>query len=322
MTQIFQPLPRATDAEGNDRLTGVEIELSGLNTDETARLAADVLGGSAVQADDHAWEVQGSRIGKLDIYLDTALRYADSSAIKRIGLDIGKEVIPIEIVTEPLDRDGLVLLDELRARLRRAGAQGTGSGLAYGFGVHLNPAIGSRDDKGIVYPLMAYALIEAWMRETYPIDFSRRVLPFTDPYPSKLLEALCDAGFVGPDAAADIYLKNAASRNYGLDMLPIFAWLDEAKVAEAVGDDAVSARPAFHFRLPDCRIDEEDWSLAQEWQRWRLVEQVAADEGLLVRLMREWREMHGSLVLRRAPWADRCGEILQEVGLVSPQDAT
>lgn len=318
MTQtIFQALPRATDSDDNPRLTGVEIEFSGLDANVVADISTRTLGGQAEQMDDHAWTVTDSSIGKLEIYLDTALRKAESSPLKRLGLDIGKEVIPVEIVSDPLDLEGLAELDRLRTALREAGAEGTRAGMAYGFGVHLNPSIASRDGKGITNPLLAYALIESWMRDTHPIDFSRRVLPFTDPYPTRLVEALCDAGFVAPDAAADIYLDKAPSRNYGLDMLPIFAWLDSKKVTDAIGEeDAVSARPAFHFRLPDCRIDEPDWSLRHEWNRWRLVEHVAENEGLLARLMREWQEMHGSVTLRRAPWADRCGEILEEAGLV------
>lgn len=322
MAHVFRALPRSTDSDGNPRLTGVEIEFSGLDADRVAEIATETLGGSAEQQDDHAWQVTGSRIGKLDIYLDTALRYADSSPIKRIGLDIGKEVIPIEIVSEPLDLDGLAALDELRAALRVAGAEGTRSGLAYGFGVHLNPSIASADGPGIFNVLLAYGLIEPWMREAHPIDFSRRILPFTDPYPTKLIDRLCEEGFVGPERAMEIYLETAQSRNYGLDMLPIFAWMDEDKVKAALGDDsAVSARPAFHFRLPDCRIDEEDWSLRHEWDRWRLVERVATHEGLLARLMREWERMHGSITLRRSPWAERCGEILQDDGLIEERSA-
>lgn len=316
MANRFPALPQQSDVNGDPRLTGVEIEFSGLEAADVADLAVEALGGTAAQVDDHAWQVTDSRIGTLDIYLDTALRKAESSPLKRIGLDIGKEVIPVEIVTEPLDLAGLGQLDGLRDTLRRSGAEGTKAGLTYGFGVHLNPALAGPEARHITYPLMAYALIEPWMREAHPIDFSRRVLPFTDPYPTKLVEALCDAGFVTPSAAMEIYLDHAPSRNYGLDMLPIFAWLDADRVAHALGDgSAVSARPAFHFRLPDCRIDEAAWSLGHEWTRWRLVEQVAADEGLLARLMRDWQEMHGSVVLRRTPWAERCGDMLAKAGL-------
>jgi hypothetical protein len=317
MTRSFEPLPRDRDRDGQPRRTGVEIEFSGLEAEDVAAIAVDRLGGQAEQVDSHAWQVKDSRIGRLDIYLDTALRHAENSVLKRIGLDLGKEVIPVEIVTQPLDRDALTALDGLRAALREAGAQGTRAGMTYGFGVHLNPSIASRDAEGITNPLLAYALIEPWMRETQPIDLSRRVLPFTDPYPTRLVAALCDAGPVSPEEAAEIYLTHAKSRNYGLDMLPIFAWMDEDRVVRALGEGSgVSARPAFHFRLPDCRIDEEDWSLAHEWGRWRLVEQVAGDTALLKQMAEDWQRMHGSVVLRRAPWAEHCGALMAGAGLI------
>ena len=204
MTRSFEPLPRDRDRDGQPRRTGVEIEFSGLEAEDVAAIAVDRLGGQAEQVDSHAWQVKDSRIGRLDIYLDTALRHAENSVLKRIGLDLGKEVIPVEIVTQPLDRDALTALDGLRAALREAGAQGTRAGMTYGFGVHLNPSIASRDAEGITNPLLAYALIEPWMRETQPIDLSRRVLPFTDPYPTRLVAALCDAGLVSPEEAAEI----------------------------------------------------------------------------------------------------------------------
>ncbi|MEC9104016.1 MAG: amidoligase family protein, partial [Pseudomonadota bacterium] len=85
--------------------------------------------------------------------------------------------------------------------------------------------------------------------------------------------------------------------------------------ADALGDDSTSARPAFHFRLPDCRIDEADWSLRGEWLRWLLVEEIAADEALLVKLLHGWEDAHGRVTLSRAPWARRCGEILKDAGV-------
>ena len=106
MTQDFPALPQDTDSDGNPRLTGVEIEFSGLEAADVARLAVETLGGSSEHVDDHAWKVTDTKIGKLDIYLDTALRYAESSPLKRLGLDLGKEVIPVEIVSEPLDLHG------------------------------------------------------------------------------------------------------------------------------------------------------------------------------------------------------------------------
>ena len=43
----------------------------------------------------------------------------------------------------------------------------------------------------------------------------------------------------------------------------------------------MSARPTFHYRLPNCRVDEPDWRIAHEWNAWVTVEALAADEDAL-----------------------------------------
>lgn len=311
----FAPLPQPLNADGVSRLVGVEIEFGGLPEADAARICAEFLNGRAKQIDSHIWRVEDSDIGTLDIYLDIFLRKAQQSRLRDQALDLGREVVPVEIVTEPLDLDGLARLDALREKLRVAGALGSGAGWFYGFGVHLNIEIASEADADIVRPLLAYALIEDWLRADNPIDDSRRLLPFTDPYPTDFVRALIKAG---PEATRDqvtgLYLDLTPSRNRGLDMLPIFAYFDADRIAAAISDKT-SARPTFHFRLPDCRIDDPDWSLAEEWGRWRLVERVADDSALLHRLAQAWEDDHGLLTLSRQSWAARAGRILQTAGL-------
>ncbi|GGO54633.1 Putative amidoligase enzyme [Roseovarius pacificus] len=311
----FAPLPQPMTATGAPRRVGVEIELGGLDEAHVARLCADTLGGHAVQEDSHIWTVHDTCIGTLEIYLDIFLRKVTKTKLRDLALDIGREVVPVEIVTQPLDMDGLVRLDGLNAVLRKAGALGSRAGWAFGFGVHLNVQIASDSDADILRPLLAYALIEDWLRAAHPIDDSRRLLPFTDPYPTEFVRALIG---LGPDgtahAAMVLYLHHTPTRNRGLDMLPIFAHFWPERIAQAISDKT-SARPTFHFRLPDCLIDDPDWSIAQEWQRWVLVERVAADAALLERLSREWLDDHGLLTLIRSGWAERCGTILRAAGL-------
>jgi hypothetical protein len=166
-----------------------------------------------------------------------------------------------------------------------------------------------------VRPLLAYALIEDWLRSAYPIDEARRLLPFTDPYSTDFVRALIEAG---PQATRDhvtgLYLALTPSRNRGLDMLPLLAHFDGPRVAAAISDKT-SARPAFHFRLPDCRIDEAGWTLAGEWRRWVAVERVARDTALLRRLGDAWLDDHGLVTLSRQHWAGRAGRILQSAGI-------
>lgn len=311
----FAPLPQPLNAKGAPRRVGVEIELGGLPEAEVARIVADRLGGKAVQEDSHIWAVEDSALGRVEVYLDIFLRKAQKTRLRDLALDLGREVVPVEIVTAPLDMDGMARLDDLRAALRAAGALGSGAGLVFGFGVHFNIEIASEEDADTVRPLLAYSLIEDWLRAAYPINEARRVLPFTDPYPTDFVRALIGAG---PGAARDdvtgLYLELTPSRNRGLDMLPLFAHFDASRVAAAIADKT-SARPTFHFRLPDCRIDEADWSLAREWRRWVAVEQVARDAALLRRLSDAWVDDHGLVTLSRQSWAARAERILRTAGI-------
>lgn len=54
----FAPLPTPLTAAGKPRLTGVEIELGGLDEASCARLCADHLGGTPRQIDDAIWQVE------------------------------------------------------------------------------------------------------------------------------------------------------------------------------------------------------------------------------------------------------------------------
>ena len=311
----FAPLPQPETAEGCPRLTGVEIELGGLDEARCADLCARHLGGRARQVDEAIWQVEDSRIGGLKVYLDTALRHADKTALRDAALSLGREVIPVEIVTDPLDRDGLIALDGLREALRQAGALGSGGGLFFGFGVHLNVQVASDRAEAIVPTLLAYALIEDWLRIANPIDQMRRVLPFAAPCPRRLVRRLIALGRGARlGHVMDAYVQEAPSRNFGLDMLPVFAWIDAGRIGSVL-TSATSARPTFHFRLPDCRIDEPGWTLDSEWRRWRTVERVAAEADVLAELSQGWETANAGVPMPRAFWAERCGAILTQRGL-------
>jgi len=308
-------LPQPLNAAGEARRVGVEIELGGLDEERVAQIVAQRLGGRAEPEDSHIWAVRDSVIGDVAVYLDIFLRKAQKSRLRDLALDLGREVVPVEIVTAPLDMDGMARLDDLRDALREAGALGSGAGLVFGFGVHFNIEVASGRDADTVRPLLAYALIEDWLRAAYPIDESRRLLPFTDPYPTDFVRALIEAG---PGATRDrvtgLYLELTPSRNRGLDMLPLLAHFDAGRIRAAISDKT-SARPTFHFRLPDCRIDEADWTLATEWWRWVAVERVARDDALLRRLSDAWLDDHGLVTLSRQHWAERAGRILLTAGI-------
>ncbi|NVO26150.1 hypothetical protein HJ526_01845 [Donghicola sp. C2-DW-16] len=319
MTLQFQKLPAPVTVQGAERHIGVEVEFADLTEEQAAKVLVETLGGSAECTVDNDWLVRGSEIGDIQVYLDTVYRTAEKSVLRDVGLKLGREVIPVELVTDPLAFDQLPVLDRALNALRDAGAKGSGDGWYYGFGVHLNIEVEGHSPADVLRPLLAYALIEDWMRVALPIDPSRTVLPWTDPYPTALVEELILLG-VEPSAKAlvETYTRHCADRNRGLDMLPVMKALWPTELEEAIGADKVSeinGRPTYHFRLPDSRLDEESWSLADEWDRWLLVEQIASRPQIVEELADAWLDSHGMITLSRQPWAERCGDILADYGL-------
>jgi hypothetical protein len=75
-------------------------------------------------------------------------------------------------------------------------------------------------------------------------------------------------------------------------MLPVLYGLRPSIVKAALGPEElrlVKARPAFHYRLPDCKVDLPGWSVAQPWRQWVFIESLAHDTALLDELINAWR---------------------------------
>ena len=72
----------------------------------------------------------------------------------------------------------------------------------------------------------------------------------------------------------------------------------------------ISPRPTYHYRLPDCRIDEPHWSLALEWNRWVRIEEIAGDADLIAALCEGWQAHRARFAPRRSVWADEAARIV------------
>ena len=308
----FLPLPGVGSGAGAPRRVGVEIEFAGLAECDAAELVRARWGGTVRAPAPYECVVEGTAIGDVRSFLDTALRKGRESALRQLGLELGREVIPVEVVTAPLDARALPQLELLREDLRQAGAVGSRGGMMLSFGLHFNIEVAARTVDSIRPVLTAFALIEDWLRLSDPIDGSRRLMPFVDPYPYRFVQALLDLPpQADMGALIDLYLCETPTRNRSLDMLPLFLDLDAARVeAQRAAPGAVRARPTYHYRLPDSRVDEPAWRIAYEWNRWVLVETVARDAGALARLGGEWRA--GAT---RHDWCARVEQILRETAL-------
>ena len=67
-------------------------------------------------------------------------------------------------------------------------------------------------------------------------------------------------------------------------MLPLFAHLDEDRVRRQLDDPLIKSRPTYHYRLPDTNFNKSGWGAVEEWNRWVIVERLAANPERLARL--------------------------------------
>jgi hypothetical protein len=287
--------PRTRTAEDAPRRVGVELEMSGIGLDALAHIVARRFG-LAVEADGrYERRLTGDAAGDWKVELDFDL-------LKRMGREerdpdtlrgeIGRSAeealahiavwTPVEIVSPPLPLDRLREVEDLVPHLRRAGARGTSDALINAFGTQFNPEAAALDAGYLVAVLKAYLCLHDWLVARSPINLSRRMTRFVDPFPRAYVQRVVDPAYA-PDREGLIgdYLHWNATRNRALDLLPLLAHLAPERVAAAVHDDRVKARPAFHYRLPDCDIHRPNWSLAEAWNGWVAVERLAADEARL-----------------------------------------
>lgn len=279
---------------GGRRPVGVEIEFGSLDAEPAAAAVRRRFGGTVRRSGAHRLYVDGTELGRFKVELDWDWVHdaaGDGRFVhkaKEVLGDIGREVVPTEVVTPPMPAGRLPEIDSLVADLARLGAEGTRSGLLNGYGLHLNPALGPADLAAgpILGVLQAYLLEAPALRAAIDVPPVRSLLPFVEPFPPRYVDLVLAPGYAPSlDRLIDDYLLHNPTRNRELDLLPLFAELDGERVRCRVSDPHVAARPTFHWRLPNADFENPDWTVAGQWARWLRIEEVALDtDGLAERL--------------------------------------
>lgn len=290
----FLPLNR-------DCRIGFELEFSGLSVEQTLDTLQQELQGEVENKSLAERSITHSEMGKFHIELDwnylkktaaeqSASEMGEKTWLKELG-SLAEKVVPLEVVCPPLTLQQCEQLLPLTEALRKAGARGTDDSWLAAYGVHINPEV-PMDDDGNVDPnvlhryLQAYGLLQWWLFEAHQVDTTRKISPYIDKYPESYLRMLMSHDSMSMPLLLDEYLQHNASRNRALDMLPLFAYIDQERVNAVVGDDKVKARPTFHYRLPNCHIEQPEWNLTVPWKGWWVVEQLANDQ----RALDYWRD--------------------------------
>lgn len=300
-----------------ERRVGVELEFLGPSALEAARIVAGLFEGEAREDGKHRARIATPEFGDFVAELDVGAAHRDPAAapifseafdlwVREIVGDIGAVLAPMEIVCPPIPLPRAHALDALTDRLRRSGASGAGASPFYAFGAQLNIELLDRSAESILAYLRAFLLLRDWLRDEIVVEPSRRIAPFAAPLPMDYARLLLSATYA-PDLPAliDDYLEFNPTRNRELDLLPLLRFLDEPRVVSALPDEKINARPAFHYRLPNMALEKPGWRIGLEWERWRRIEALAADPGLIAALSAEWRRADAQLM---SDWrtASRC----------------
>lgn len=302
----FATPPRLVGHAGAPRRVGVEIEFAAVSARDAAAVVQQAYGGRIAMEDPHRFHVLATELGDFVSELDSHYFHRAAGPGKLTGKgspqpgpfqdklrellgDIGAVIVPCEIVCPPIGIGELHRLSVLLAALAAAGARGTDYSLFYAMGFQINPEIASRETAYIRSMLKAYLLLSDWLRAVIQPDLTRQMVAFAEPFPAHYCLKVVDPLYQPEtDELIGDYLAYNPTRNRELDMLPLFAWLDEPRIRAAVHDPQVKSRPTFHYRLPDARFGDPQWSLAREWNRWCVVERLAEEPDRLAAMGRAY----------------------------------
>ena len=286
-------MTRATNHEGEPRRIGVELEFAALEAQQIAEIMQSNLGGEIEWQSPFVVNLESEELGTFKLEMDSKQiqELGTKSGIHGNPLDaedglektyietvsrLAGNLVPWEIVTPPMLLSDYHRLYPLVADLREAGARGTRAAMHYAFGVHLNPEPCELSADYLVRHLKAFFCLYEWILKVGDIDFSRRITPYINHFDQDYIIKVLDESYqpTMPELIKD-YLEANPTRNRSLDMLPMFTYIDEELVRSVVDDDRINARPTFHYRLPNCEIDNPNWNLNRSIELWMAVEELS-----------------------------------------------
>jgi len=304
----FNTLPHPKNESGKSRRAGFEFELTGVNLQGCAELIAELFGGKPSYNHSLEAEITDTNAGTFKVELDAhmikklaseleeerATSKGDIINMNKLRAHISdwignatEKLVPFEIVTPPMSFKQFSKLEELRERLHSAQAKGTKAGFVNAFGMHINPEIPSDKVDDIRDILRAFLILYPWLKKVMNIDLTRRILTYIDPFPVAYVKLMLAKDYA-PDWGGFItdYLQHNPTRNRALDLLPLFAHVrpDSLSPLKDADRKLIKARPAFHYRFPNCEIDNPDWRIARDWNYWVDIESLASDKKKLTEM--------------------------------------
>lgn len=305
-----------TMTKERERHVGFEMEFVNLDFDQVTPLITQRFGGNVEKSDQFVEKVKDTIYGSFTLE-------SDSSFIKKrdyrnwldsFGVELSEEtadqiddqvmeysqaLVPRELVTPPIGLRHIKTMDDLVKDMQALYKKNKGKVWSLApCGLHLNIECESLDVEYLLNTLRAFCFLYDELVEDIGVDFTRRVAPYIRAFPSDYVNVISDKSY-RPNMSQFVadYFKYNPTRNRPLDMTVIFAHIDQRFLngVDGLEVDLIKPRPAFHYRLPNCELENEEWSIIEEWERWKKVESLARElKGLCEE---RWKNITPSKVL-------------------------
>jgi hypothetical protein len=332
MPKLLFP-PVRTNAQGQARRVGVELEFGGVDIPTAAQVVLEAVGGKMVEENPYRICIEGTEWGDFEVEFDARVLSEGrfQKVFERFGIDakaisLGEQsledqvgqwlesaialVLPYEVISPPMLLEDFDRVEVIREGLRQRQAKGTFDTLHYAFGTHLNPEAPARNLESILRHLKAFLLLYPRLREEGNVDPTRSMSPFIKPFPPEYQRLVLDPTYhPGWERFLGDYHAYNPDRNRPLDLYPLLAALQPDRMAAFDDLGKVSPRPTYHYRLPNSRIDEPGWTVTEEWNRWVSVEALADDREALAEMIDAWRSLREDNWWRfEEKWLEALGE--------------
>ncbi|MGM0534406.1 MAG: amidoligase family protein [Campylobacterota bacterium] len=311
------------------RRIGVEIEYSNIALPDSCAIIQSLFGGVTSKTSRYEYDVKETSLGDFHLELDAMFlkKMAVDPTFGKISRFFGREdkvndliektaakMIPYEVVAPPIPIADLDKIDQLVDKLRLNGALGTTHAFQYAFGVHLNVEPVNMETKTVMQTFQSFLMLQPWLERQTEVDITRKVSPFIESFEKDYLKLLMSAHYKPKkhDFIKD-YISYNPSRNRILDMLPLFMYWDKDLVRKYLPDEKINARPTFHNRLPNCKIDLFSWNIHNEWRLWRIVELLAQDEAAFEMLRKDFLRYLNDIFSSKDDYLQRCHKCVTDL---------
>ncbi len=278
------------------RAVGFELEFTGLEIDEVSEIVAHALSGVVSKDDSFVYTVRNTDFGDFRIECDSSFlkdrKYADwlnnlgielkKDSEKRLELSIAEHsqiLVPRELVSPPIPGNQLASFYKMIRQIQgRYQDKDNKSFSLAPCGLHINIEVASLEAPYLLSILRAFCLMYEDLYKEINVDMIRSLAPYIKPFPKQYVLKILDPKYQPTQSQfIDDYFKDNPTRNRALDLSVIFAEIDPDRLqnVEGLELDLIKPRPAFHYRLPNCELNNPKWSVEAELERWSRIEDLA-----------------------------------------------